>query len=87
MENLPSAEQYEHSYMHRDTVTHVAVARQSDFIITGSSDGHVKFWKKMLKDIEFVKHYQVRVTYKRHLKRGNQILYYSNITNYNTYYQ
>jgi peptidylprolyl isomerase domain and WD repeat-containing protein 1 len=59
MENLPSAEQYEHSYMHRDIVTHVAVARQSDFVITGSADGHVKFWKKMLKDIEFVKHYQV----------------------------
>lgn len=59
LDNLPSAEQYEKSFMHRDVVTHIAVARQTDYIITGSADGHVKFWKKMLTDIEFVKHFQV----------------------------
>ena len=59
LDSLPSAEQYEQSFMHRDVVTHVAVAKQSDFIITGSVDGHVKFWKKMLVNIEFVKHFQV----------------------------
>ncbi len=47
--------------MHRDVVSHVAVAKQSDFIITGSVDGHVKFWKKMLVNIEFVKHFQVNI--------------------------
>ena len=45
--------------MHRDNVTHVVVARLLDFIITGSCDGHVKFWKKMMQGIEFVKHFQV----------------------------
>ena len=45
--------------MHRDIVTHVAVARKTEFLLTGSVDGHVKFWKKMLTGIEFVKHFQV----------------------------
>ena len=45
--------------MHRDVVTHVTVAKQTEFIITASADGHVKFWKKMLRGIEFVKHFQV----------------------------
>jgi WD40 repeat protein len=33
-----------------------AVAK-SDFFITASMDGHVKFWKKMPEGIEFVKHF------------------------------
>ena len=37
--NLPSAEQYEVSYMHRDVVTHVAVSKSAEFLITGSADG------------------------------------------------
>ena len=32
--------------MHRDTVTHCLVVPKSDTIITASSDGAVKFWKK-----------------------------------------
>lgn len=27
MENLPSSEAYEHSYMHRDVITHIVVSR------------------------------------------------------------
>ena len=61
VEALPSASLYERSYMHRDIVTHVAVARQSEFIITGSIDGHVKFWRKMPTGIEFVKHFQAHL--------------------------
>ncbi|KAF4532794.1 hypothetical protein B566_EDAN002644 [Ephemera danica] len=57
LENLPCAESYERSYMHRDTVTHV-VTTKTDFIITGSCDGHVKFWKKLDEGIEFVKHFR-----------------------------
>lgn len=57
LENLPDAECYEKSYMHRDVITHV-VATKSDFIITASIDGHVKFWKKMEEGIEFVKHFR-----------------------------
>ena len=43
---LPCAVMYERSYMHRDDVTHVAVVPSSGFLITGSLDGHIKFWKK-----------------------------------------
>ena len=32
--------------MHRDVVTHVTVT-STDFIITASQDGHIKFWKKL----------------------------------------
>lgn len=36
---------------------------RTDFIITGSSDGHVKFWKKNPdRDIEFVKHFRCHLT-------------------------
>ena len=34
------------------------VAASTDFFITGSTDGHLKFWKKQETGIEFVKHYR-----------------------------
>ena len=52
---------YEKSFMHRDTVTQVAVAQAQDFLITGSIDGHLKFWKKTPTGIEFAKHYRAHV--------------------------
>ena len=57
LENLPNAESYEKSYMHRDVITHL-VSTKTDFLITGSLDGHIKFWKKMEEGIEFVKHFR-----------------------------
>ncbi|XP_035777829.1 peptidylprolyl isomerase domain and WD repeat-containing protein 1-like [Anopheles albimanus] len=57
VESLPDAECYEKSYMHRDTITHL-VATKTEFIVTVSQDGHVKFWKKMELGIEFVKHFR-----------------------------
>ncbi|XP_039614615.1 peptidylprolyl isomerase domain and WD repeat-containing protein 1 isoform X2 [Polypterus senegalus] len=49
---------YERSYMHRDVITHI-VCSKTDFIITASQDGHVKFWKKKEDEgIEFVKHFR-----------------------------
>jgi hypothetical protein len=33
-------------------------ATPTDFVITGSIDGHIKFWKKQETGIEFVKHYR-----------------------------
>ncbi|XP_014663514.1 PREDICTED: peptidylprolyl isomerase domain and WD repeat-containing protein 1-like [Priapulus caudatus] len=57
LDSLPSASAYEKSYMHRDVVTHVRISK-TDFIITASVDGHVKFWKKMAEGIEFVKHFR-----------------------------
>ena len=85
LEKLPSASMYERSYMHRDVVTHLSVARwvstavvlaglvrpspspplpcvlSTDFLITGSMDGHVKFWKKQETGIEFVKHFRAHL--------------------------
>ncbi|KAF7150825.1 hypothetical protein RHSIM_Rhsim02G0084400 [Rhododendron simsii] len=57
LDSLPSANMYEKSYMHRDVVTHVAVST-ADFFITGSADGHLKFWKKKALGIEFAKHFR-----------------------------
>jgi len=57
LQSLPCAEMYEKSYMHRKVVTHTEVAPHTDFILTGSVDGHVKIWKKLPKGIEFVKHF------------------------------
>ncbi|KAG0272240.1 Peptidyl-prolyl cis-trans isomerase cyp15 [Linnemannia exigua] len=54
---MPSAEMYEKSYMHRDAINFVAVTR-TDFIITTSVDGFLKFWKKTEQGIEFVKQYR-----------------------------
>ncbi|TNN39414.1 Peptidylprolyl isomerase domain and WD repeat-containing protein 1 [Liparis tanakae] len=58
LENLPSAVMYERSYMHRDVITQI-VCSKTDFIITASQDGHIKFWKKKEdQGIEFVKHFR-----------------------------
>ncbi|KAL3868863.1 hypothetical protein ACJMK2_041620 [Sinanodonta woodiana] len=58
LENLPHTESYEKSYMHRDVIKHIAVSK-TNFIITTSIDGHVKFWRKAEEDgIEFVKHFR-----------------------------
>ncbi|XP_020087991.1 peptidyl-prolyl cis-trans isomerase CYP71 isoform X2 [Ananas comosus] len=57
LDALPCAHMYEKSYMHRDVVTHVAVSA-TDFFITGSIDGHIKFWKKKAVGIEFAKHFK-----------------------------
>ena len=61
LDKLPSAEMYEKSYMHRDVVTHVTVTAATGFIVTASSDGHVKFWKKMMEGVEFVKHFHAHL--------------------------
>lgn len=34
---------------------------RSNFVITASSDGHVKFWKKQEELIEFVKHFRAHL--------------------------
>ena len=58
---LPSADMYERSYMHRETVTHSAMAMQTEFLVTASADGHIKFWKKRAQGVEFAKHFRAHV--------------------------
>ncbi|OQR90485.1 peptidylprolyl isomerase domain and WD repeat-containing protein 1 [Thraustotheca clavata] len=61
LDELPKGEMYEKSYMHRDVVSHVAFSASTQFLITASADGHVKFWRKMVTGIEFVKHYKAHL--------------------------
>ncbi|CAL5228960.1 g12192 [Coccomyxa viridis] len=58
---LPSAELYERSYMHREIVTHAVMASQTDFLITASADGAIKFWKKRPKGVEFAKDFRAHI--------------------------
>jgi len=51
---------YERSFMHRDHLTHIVVTA-SDFVVTASRDGQIKFWKKMQLGIEFVKHFKAHM--------------------------
>merc|ERR1719330_204874 len=46
LDNLPKGEMYEKSFMHRDVVAFVASSITNGFLVTGSIDGHIKFWKK-----------------------------------------
>lgn len=66
--NLPNFEPYTRSYLHRAPITVIAVqpigsigsGSDSGFVVSGSADGFVKFWKKSTQeqgDIEFVKQY------------------------------
>ncbi|KAJ1730536.1 Peptidyl-prolyl cis-trans isomerase cyp15 [Coemansia biformis] len=57
---LPSAQMYERSFMHRDVVDGVVVTR-TGFVITLSVDGHVKFWKKRGTGVEFVKDFRAHL--------------------------
>ncbi|KAG1746021.1 uncharacterized protein EDB91DRAFT_1246145 [Suillus paluster] len=61
LDHLPDAEQYYKSYMHRDSLSFVVVTK-TDFIITTSVDGHLKFWKKQDEGIEFVKHFRAHTS-------------------------
>jgi len=44
--------------MHREPLAYVTVTPTTDFVITASVDGVIKFWKKQAVGIEFVKQYR-----------------------------
>ena len=54
LDQLPSADRYYKSLMHRDTINFVSVTPHTAFVVTTSIDGHVKFWKKQTSGVEFV---------------------------------
>ncbi|KAL9951874.1 hypothetical protein ACROYT_G044613 [Oculina patagonica] len=58
--NIPSAESYEKSFMHRDVISHIVVT-ETEFLVTASCDGHIKFWKKQDEGVEFVKHFKAHM--------------------------
>jgi len=55
---LPSSTRYSKSLMHRDQLCFNTFTPYSDFLITSSIDGFVKFWKKVSGGIEFVKEFK-----------------------------
>lgn len=61
-----SSESAECSALHSHTLLMllflvILQATPTDFVITGSVDGHLKFWKKQETGIEFVKHYRAHL--------------------------
>lgn len=55
---FPSSPRYHKSLMHKEQLSFIAVSAYSDFLITTSTDGVVKFWKKVNVGVEFVKEYK-----------------------------
>lgn len=55
---LPSATRYSKSLMHREQLSFTTFTPITDFLITSSVDGVVKFWKKVSGGIEFVKEFK-----------------------------
>ena len=56
---LPQGTRYSKSLMHKEQLISVTVAPSpADFVITTSTDGVVKFWKKLPESIEFAKEYK-----------------------------
>ncbi|OTB03106.1 hypothetical protein M426DRAFT_60957 [Hypoxylon sp. CI-4A] len=57
VEALPKSVRYSKSLMHKEQLSFVNVTR-TDFLITSSVDGVVKFWKKVAEGIEFIKEFK-----------------------------
>ncbi|EPS42268.1 hypothetical protein H072_3785 [Dactylellina haptotyla CBS 200.50] len=55
LSNMPTQTRYYRSLMHRENVTFAQWTPFTDFLITTSSDGVIKFWKKQDVGIEFAK--------------------------------
>ena len=55
---LPTSPRYSKSLMHRDQLSFVTLTPYTDFLITSSVDGVVKFWKKVFGGIDFVKEFK-----------------------------
>lgn len=58
---LPTSSRYSKSLMHNDQLSFVMVTPFTDFLITSSVDGIVKFWKKVAVGIESVKEFRAHV--------------------------
>jgi peptidylprolyl isomerase domain and WD repeat-containing protein 1 len=55
---LPTAQRYAKSLMHREQLCFTTLTPHTDFLITSSIDGVVKFWKKDFGGVEFVKEFR-----------------------------
>ena len=55
---LPASPRYSKSLMHKDQLSFVTMTPLTDFLITSSVDGVVKFWKKSTEGVDFVKEFR-----------------------------
>ena len=55
---LPKSTRYSRSLMHKEQILFVNWTPITEFLITSSIDGVVKFWKKIAQGIEFVKEFK-----------------------------
>jgi peptidylprolyl isomerase domain and WD repeat-containing protein 1 len=55
---LPTSARYSKSLMHKEQLSFMTMTPLTDFLITSSVDGVVKFWKKGADGIEFVKEFK-----------------------------
>jgi peptidylprolyl isomerase domain and WD repeat-containing protein 1 len=58
---LPKSTKYSKSLMHKEQLSFVTMTPLTDFLITSSTDGAVKFWKKVSEGIEFVKEFKAHI--------------------------
>ncbi|KAF5877962.1 putative peptidyl-prolyl-cis-trans isomerase protein [Botrytis fragariae] len=58
---LPTSGRYSKSLMHKEQISFVTMTPLTDFLITSSVDGVVKFWKKGGDGIEFVKEFRTHI--------------------------
>ncbi|KAF7959150.1 hypothetical protein EAE96_002666 [Botrytis aclada] len=58
---LPTSARYSKSLMHKEQISFVTMTPLTDFLITSSADGVVKFWKKGGDGIEFVKEFRTHI--------------------------
>jgi peptidylprolyl isomerase domain and WD repeat-containing protein 1 len=56
--SLPASPRYSRSLMHKEQLSFVNFTPHTEFLITSSIDGAVKFWKKVAAGIEFVKEFK-----------------------------
>lgn len=58
---LPPSPRYSKSLMHKEQLSFVTMTPFTDFLITSSVDGVVKFWKKVAVGIEAVKEFRAHI--------------------------
>ena len=63
LSSLPLSSSYTTSYMHRAPLVSVLPSTKSGMLLTASSDGVVKFWKRTgdAKGVEYVKSFKAHV--------------------------
>ncbi|PVU88454.1 hypothetical protein BB561_005853 [Smittium simulii] len=79
LNKLPASTTYEKSYMHKAPLTSVLVTK-TDFLITASFDGHIKFWKKSESDILFLKNYKAHAEKVLQIATNYQDLFLASIS-------